>query len=121
MYMCCSHLHSLCMPCAARADRVVVGSGIVAASVPHSCLYDPWNPLISELQAPEAAPCTDVNATPHALVCTQTQYIQQLWPCIKVPTHVYVTGLCISETGRASELVHARKERRVELVSHLQK
>ena len=77
--MCCctSHLHSLCMPCAAGAHRVVVGCGIVTASVPHRCLDDPWNPLISQLQAPEAASCTDADALPHTLVCTQIQYIHK--------------------------------------------
>ena len=75
-YICCcaSHLHSLCMPCAAGAHRVVVGCGIVAASVPHRRLYDPWNPLIGKLQAPEAASCTDVCALPHTFVNTMAVY-----------------------------------------------
>ena len=77
MCCCASHLHSLCMPCAAGAHRVVIGCGIVAASVPHRCLDDPWNPLISQLQAPEAASCTGVNALPHTLVCTQMQCIHK--------------------------------------------
>ena len=121
MCICCcvSHLHSLCMPCAARAHRVVVGCGIVAASVPHRCLYDPWNPLISQLQAPEAASCTDMNALPQPFVgSTDTVHHEAvaMYYCLSPSA----SGRSLHQVDRVGFRIvqaHVWKERHVMLVA----
>lgn len=125
MCICCcaTYLHSLCMPCAASAHRVVVGCGIMAACVPHRCLDDPWNPLISQLQAPEAASCTDINPLPHSLAGStdKVHHMAVAMNCCPSPN---ASGRLLHQVDRAGLRIvqtHVQKKRHVRFLRHLQK